>query len=91
MAYHTGVHNVQSAKTVEEVMNALYYNKRDYAYIKENYKRLAKAIAKQAHYDNLTTDPEKTAKVMEKAFEKTFKIIDKLLPEVNEENLEVLG
>ncbi len=91
MAYHTGVHNIQAAKTVEEIMNALYYNKRDYAYIKENYKRLANAIAKQAHYDNLTTDPEKTAKVMEKAFEKTFKIIDKLLPEVNEENLEVLG
>jgi len=91
MAYHTGVHNVQSAKTVEEVMNALYNNRRDYAYIKENYKRLANAIAKQAHYDNLTTDPEKTAKVMERAFEKAFKIIDKLLPEVNEENLEVLG
>ncbi|ALM74509.1 hypothetical protein [Thermococcus barophilus] len=49
------------------------------------------ALAYQAAKRRITTDPEKTAKVMEKAFEKTFKIIDKLLPEVNEKNLEILG
>ncbi|WP_456368618.1 hypothetical protein, partial [Thermococcus sp.] len=91
MAYHTGVHNKMSAKAVEELLNALYTNRRDYTYIKQNYKQLAGALAYQAAKKGLTVDPEKTEKVMEVAFEKTFKIIDKLLPEVNEKNLEVLG
>ncbi|WP_297093340.1 hypothetical protein [Thermococcus sp.] len=80
-----------SAKAVEELLNALYTNRRDYTYIKQNYKRLAGALAYQAAKKGLTVDPKKTEKVMEVAFEKTFKIIDKLLPEVTEENLEVLG
>ena len=91
MAYHTGVHSKRSADAVEGLLNALYTNRRDYAYIKQNYKQLAEALAYQAAKRRITTDPEKTAKVMEKAFEKTFKIIDKLLPEVNERNLEILG
>ena len=91
MAYHTGVHSKRSADAVEGLLNALYTNRRDYAYIKQNYKQLAEALAYQAAKRKITADPEKTAKVMERAFEKTFKIIDKLLPEVNEENLEVLG
>ena len=91
MAYHTGVHSKRSADAVEGLLNALYTNRRDYTYIKQNYKQLAEALAYQAAKRRITTDPEKTAKVMEKAFEKTFKIIDKLLPEVNEKNLEILG
>ncbi|WP_258084103.1 hypothetical protein [Thermococcus thermotolerans] len=91
MAYHTGVHSKRSADAVEGLLNALYTNRRDYAYIKQNYKQLAEALAYQAAKRKITADPEKTAKVMENAFEKTFKIIDKLLPEVNEKNLEILG
>ncbi len=91
MAYHTGVHSKRSADAVEGLLNALYTNRRDYEYIKQNYKQLAGALAYQAAKRKITADPEKTADVMEKAFEKTFKIIDKLLPEVNEKNLEILG
>ena len=91
MAYHSGVHNRRSADVVEKLLSALYVNSRTYSYIKENYKRLAEALAAHAAKHRIVTNPQKTKEVMERAFEKTFKIIDKLLPEVNEENLEVLG
>ena len=82
MAYHTGTHNPKAAKPVEKVLNASYTLKEDYSTIKKNYRELAKAIAHHAKEQGLTTDEENTAKVMEQAFEKTFKIVDKLLPEL---------
>ena len=91
MAYHSGVHNRRSADVVEKLLSALYTLGDDYTYIKQNYKELAGALARHAVEHRLSTNKEKTKEVMERAFEKTFKIIDKLLPEVNEENLEVLG
>ncbi|NJD99632.1 hypothetical protein E3E26_07525 [Thermococcus sp. LS1] len=82
MAYHTGTHNPEAAKPIEKVLNASYTLKEDYSTIKKKYTQLARAIAHHAREQGLITDEEKTAKVMEQAFEKTFKIVDKLLPEL---------
>ncbi len=82
MAYHTGTHNPEATKPIEKVLNASYTLKEDYSTIKKNYKQLARAIAHHAREQGLITDEEKTAKVMEQAFEKACKIVDKLLPEL---------
>ncbi|MCD6373030.1 MAG: hypothetical protein J7L37_05740, partial [Thermococcus sp.] len=72
-------------------MSALYAEEKDYNAMKKEYKDIARAIAYQAKKHDLTTDEEKTREVMEQALLKTFKIMDKLLPEVTEERLKIVG
>ncbi|WP_157727167.1 hypothetical protein [Thermococcus profundus] len=58
---------------MEELLNALYTTRDDYTYIKQNYKRLARALANIAAKRGLTTDERKTAEVMEKALKRRSK------------------
>ncbi|NJE75342.1 hypothetical protein E3E37_00120 [Thermococcus sp. ES12] len=91
LAHHTGVHNDTPGWAVEKIMSALYAQQKDYEAMKREYQEIAKALAYQAMKHGLTTDEEKTAKVMEEALLKTFKIVDKLLPEITEERVRIVG
>ncbi|MCD6373028.1 MAG: hypothetical protein J7L37_05730 [Thermococcus sp.] len=91
LAHHTGVHNDAPGWAVEKIMSALYAENKDYNAMKREYKDIARAIAYQAKKHGLTADEEKTREVMEQALLKTFKIVDKLLPEVTEERLKIVG
>jgi len=91
LAHHTGVHSDLPGWTVEKVMSALYAQEKDYNTMKREYRQIAKALAYQAKKHGLTTDEEKTREIMEQALLKTFKIVDKLLPEVTEERLKIVG
>ena len=91
LAYHTGVHSLSSAKAIGEILSAAYQTRADYSELKKRKETLARAIAKRAKERGITTDEDKTAKVMEEAFDKAFKIIDKIAPDHKKENLAILA
>ncbi|ALM75172.1 hypothetical protein [Thermococcus barophilus] len=91
LAYHTGSHSPLTASVVGDILTAAYQTKADYSELKKRKETLARAIAKRAKERDITTDEDKTAKVMEEAFDKAFKIIDKIAPDHKKENLAILA
>ncbi|WP_457752797.1 hypothetical protein, partial [Thermococcus sp.] len=90
LAYHTGSHSPLAANVVGDILTAAYQTKADYSELKKRKEALARAIAKRAKERGITSDEDKTAKVVETALDKAFKIIDKLAPDQKKENLTLL-
>ncbi|ADT84025.1 hypothetical protein [Thermococcus barophilus] len=90
LAYHTGSHSPLTASVVGDILTAAYQTKADYSELKKRKETLARAIAKRAKERGITTDEDKTAKVVETALDKAFKIIDKIAPDHKKENLAIL-
>ncbi len=90
LACHTGSYSPIAAGTVGGILSAAYQTKADYSELKKRKERLARTIAREAKKRGITTDEEKTAKIMEEAFDKAFNIIDKIAPDYRRDNLVIL-
>jgi len=91
LAYHTGSHSPLVANVAGDILTAAYQTKADYSELKKRKEALARAIAKRAKERGITSDEDKTAKVIETALDKAFKIIDKIAPNHKKENLAILA